>query len=72
MSVHSNLPNIMTVATDLHVVLRRSTVFTWMCNNRELVQHVTLWNSMKFNIVIKDNMTHANVYFQIFGELFEC
>jgi hypothetical protein len=52
--------------------LRRSTVFTWMCSNRELVYHVTLWNSIKVNIAVNDSMTHANVHFQFFGELFQC
>ena len=47
-------------------------MFTWMCSNRELVYHVTLWNSIKVNIAVNDSMTHANVHFQFFGELFQC
>ena len=35
--VHSNLPNIIHVATKVHVVLRRHVVLTWMHYNRELV-----------------------------------
>ena len=41
--VHSNLPNITLVEINVHVLLRRSFVeLTWMHDNRELVQHVTL------------------------------
>jgi hypothetical protein len=32
--IHSNLPNIMHVATKAHVVLRRYVVLTWMHDNK--------------------------------------
>ena len=35
--IHSNLPNIMHVATKVHVILRRFIVLTRMHDNRELV-----------------------------------
>ena len=35
--VHSNLPNIMLVATKVHIILRKYVVLTWMCDNKELV-----------------------------------
>ena len=35
--IHSNLPNIMFVATRVHVILRWSTMLTWMHDNRELM-----------------------------------
>ena len=34
--VHCNLPNIMHVVTKVHVILRRSTMFTCIHDNREL------------------------------------
>ena len=35
--LHSNLPNIMHVATKLHVILRRYVILTWVHDNKELV-----------------------------------
>jgi hypothetical protein len=40
-----NLPNIMPMATKVHVISRRYAMLTWMHDNRDLVQHVILWNS---------------------------
>jgi hypothetical protein len=45
--LHSNLPNFMLVATKVHVAFRRFAVLTWICDNRELVQHVTLQTNTK-------------------------
>ena len=42
--VHSNLLNIlMHVAIKVHVILRRYVVLTWIRDNNEIVQCVTLW-----------------------------
>ena len=35
--LHTNLPNITPTATNVHVVLRRCVVLTWVRDNRELV-----------------------------------
>ena len=35
--VHSNLSNIMPMATKVHMILRRYVVLTWMCDSKELV-----------------------------------
>jgi hypothetical protein len=35
--VHSDLPNIMLVATKVHIILRKYVVLPWMCDNKELV-----------------------------------
>ena len=45
--VHSNLPNSTPAATKVHVILMRYVGSTWMHDDRELVQHVTLWNNIK-------------------------
>ena len=44
---HSNLPNIMYMATTLHMILKRSIMLTWMHDKRELVYCVMLWNNTK-------------------------
>ena len=44
--VHSNFPNITHVATKAHEILMY-VVLAWMHDNRELVQHVTLYNDTK-------------------------
>lgn len=36
-SIHSNLPNVTSVTTKVHVILRRYVVLAWMCDNKELV-----------------------------------
>ena len=43
--MHSIIPNITHVATKVHVILRRLVMVTWMHDNRELVQLLTLWNN---------------------------
>ena len=40
------------VATKVHVILRSFVVLTWMCDYIKLVQHVTLWNNTKCNILM--------------------
>jgi hypothetical protein len=65
----------MHVATKVHVISRRFAVLTWMCDSRELLQHVALWEtrSEHCNNDIKDNddsVMHANTWFEFFGGLF--
>ena len=51
--IHSKVHSITTlVVTKVHMVLWSYIVLTWMCDNRELVQHMTLWNNTKCNIVM--------------------
>ena len=47
MVIHSNLPNIMLGETDVHVILRRFVVLTWMRDNKGSMLHVTLRNNTK-------------------------
>ena len=35
--IHSPLPNIMPMATNVHVILGTYVVLAWMCDNEELV-----------------------------------
>jgi hypothetical protein len=49
-------------------------VLTWMCDKRELVSHVTLWNDTKSTFCNNmtnndndDNVIHASVWFVFFG-----
>ena len=35
--LHSNLHDVMHVATKVHVILRRYVVLTWMCPNKESI-----------------------------------
>ena len=50
--IHSSLPNVTPTATNVHVMLRRFAVLTWMMrDNRELVEHVTLWNNTKSTLL---------------------
>jgi hypothetical protein len=61
----------MHAATKVHVMLRRYVVFTWMHNNRGLVQHVTLWNNTKlaFAKLTIITMMRANMWFELCGGL---
>ena len=45
--VHFKLRNITLVATKVQGILRSYVVLTWMRDKRELVWHVTLWNTTK-------------------------
>ena len=45
--IQFNLPHIMHVATKVHVISRRCAMLAWVCDNKKLVQHVTLWNNTK-------------------------
>jgi hypothetical protein len=45
--IHSKLCNITLVATKVHMILRNAVVLTWMCDKRELVWDVSLWNNIK-------------------------
>ena len=50
--LHSKLCSITHVATKVHVILWSFVVLTWMHDTIELVQHVTLWNNTKCNILM--------------------
>jgi hypothetical protein len=50
--VHSKLRSITSVATKVHVILQNFTVLTWMRDTIDLVEHVTLWNNTKCNILM--------------------
>ena len=43
--LHSNIHNITLLETKVHVILRRCVVLTWMHDNKESREHVTLWNN---------------------------
>ena len=66
------------MATKVHVILKRSTLLTWMHDNKELVQYVILWSKTKskycHNCSIDnndndENVMRATVSFEWFGEL---
>ena len=54
----------MFVATKVHVILRRFVVLTWMHYNRELMQHVILWNNIKSTLLmtIHPKLHNTNLY----------
>ena len=43
----------------VHVILRSYVVLTWTYDDRELAQHVTLWNNTECNIVIVEIGAHS-------------
>ena len=69
--VCSNLPNIMHVATKVHMMIRRFAVLTCMHDNKELMSLVTLWNNTKSTLQYHDNddnMMCTSMWFEFFGE----
>jgi hypothetical protein len=52
MQLYYELCNIMLKATKEHVILRNVAVLSWICDNRELVQHVTFMGYHQINIAI--------------------
>ena len=40
------------VATKVHVISGSSQVLIWLCDDKEIVQHVTLWKNHKVNFVL--------------------
>ena len=47
----------MFVVTKVHVILRRSRMLTWVHDNNEIVQHVTLWITQRVNFAMTIIMT---------------